>query len=136
MTRPPQIEPLPPEGAGAALRESTRSAAPRGGATRRMTMAATQQQCRRSNACYAERRGFGDRCYSVKTRDGCRRGYGRCEGGALDADVAVDDGVVVDVHLAVVVEVAVEPAGRSQTDVAVDPGVVVDVQLAVEVRVP
>src|SRR5436190_287668 len=46
---------------------------------------------------------------------------------ALDADVEVDDAVVVDVDFTVVVEVAVEISGDAQGDVEVDPAVVVDV---------
>src|SRR5947208_10180514 len=54
---------------------------------------------------------------------------------ALDADVEIDDPVIVDVDLAVEVEVAIEPPGRAQRDVEIDPPVVVDVDPAVEVGI-
>src|SRR5438876_746524 len=61
------------------------------------------------------------------TRSGKRR--------TLNADVEVDDAVIVDVDFSVVVEIAVEPAARSQRDVEIDSAVVIDVDLAVQVRV-
>src|SRR5262249_11651935 len=51
---------------------------------------------------------------------------------ALDADVEVDDAVIVDVDLPVVIEVAVVPAARPQRGVEIDSTVVVDVDLSVE----
>src|SRR5262249_19821774 len=54
---------------------------------------------------------------------------------ALVAHVAVENDVIVDVDLAVGVEIAVEPAAQGRCDALVDVGVVVDVQLSVEVGV-
>src|SRR5439155_21011916 len=70
--------------------------------------------------------------------DGAGLGHGeegrtRRKRRALNADVEVDDAVVVDVDFSVVIEVAVEPAAGAEWHVEVDPTVVVDVDLPVEV---
>src|SRR5205809_765369 len=67
------------------------------------------------------------------TRGAIARRGKRC---ALDADVEVDDAVIIHVDLPVVIEVSVVPARRAERDVQVDATVVVDVDLSVEIRVP
>src|SRR5439155_7068986 len=54
----------------------------------------------------------------------------------LNADIEIDDAVIVDVDLPVIIKVAVAPSGDSQRHGEVDAPVVVDVYLAVEIRVP
>src|SRR5436309_1839817 len=54
---------------------------------------------------------------------------------ALDRDVEIDDSIVVDVDLAVVIEITVEPGAGSQRRVEIDPAVVVDVDRATQVGV-
>src|SRR5439155_26736024 len=55
---------------------------------------------------------------------------------ALNADVEIDDAVVIHVDLAVIVEIAVRPAGYAQAHVEVNLAIVVDVDLAVEIGIP
>src|SRR5439155_19586846 len=73
---------------------------------------------------------------SGKTLSAAVAGRRRSQRRALDADVEVDDAVIVHVQFAVVVEVPVEPAGDAQGHVEVDLAVVVDVELSVKVGVP
>src|SRR5437762_655167 len=70
----------------------------------------SQQEWRGAQRDESDGRRFGD---GGKTGDAWRRGYfgSREKRGTLDADVEIDDAVVVDVDLPVVIEVAVEPAG-------------------------
>src|SRR5439155_17366940 len=75
-------------------------------------------------------------CGGVQGASAGRAARGGRECRALDADVEVDDPVVVDVDLAVVVEIAVGPTGDAERHGEVDAAVVVDVDLAVEIRVP
>src|SRR5215207_5625866 len=82
---------------------------------------------------HANRGGFGDGGERAgRFRGAAGRGK-RPEG--LHADVAVDEEVVVAVDDAVVVEIAVLPAGEGAREAGVDAEVIVAVELPVEVRV-
>src|SRR5436305_9914543 len=74
--------------------------------------------------------GFGDGGQARRAARRCNRPQGGDDRRCLNADVAVQDSIVVDVDFSVVVEVTVVPAARAQTDVRIDPAVVVDVQLS------
>src|SRR4051812_27513558 len=80
------------------------------------------------------RKGSQAHCRRLRHRRG-GHAFGAASSGkrrALDADVEVDDAVVVHVDLPVVVEVAVVPAGGAEVHVEVDSAVIIDVDLAVE----
>src|SRR3954451_10509408 len=68
-----------------------------------------------------------------------RNAAGRSEDGAqdlgLNVERPVDQRVVIEVNLAIAVEIAVEPAGAVLVEAGVDAAVVVEVDLAVEVGV-
>src|SRR5207247_9868903 len=109
-----------------------------GGCTRSGRAAADAPAARGEQGAEQQRagRGLGDGGDAGQRggRAAIDAGAGR-EGRALNPHVEVDDPVVVDVDLAVVVEIPVGPTGHAQAYVEIDLAVVVDVDLTVKIRV-
>src|SRR5262249_55742807 len=91
---------------------------------------------RRSNAANACRNDQQARDPRLRNRGHALTASRSRERQALIPDVLVDEvGVIVDVDLAVVVEITVGPSGETGCEALVDLHIVVDVDLAIEIRV-